>query len=318
LDLEILRNKDVLVKLLKNDNFNKPFCENYLFYAHTNLLEYFKFLAKQYQYRLGNFYCGIELENSVNKILVTEKPGGIVSIQYNLHSGNKEILLNHSNVVDFYQRLLQRSSLDIISEREGDPVSVNEWINLEGLENVLNAISQIESEIEDRRYGATGYAHGKRISAEYYKGFLVLRDATQKLLPFIYQFGTVAYELRNPNDGSSAKSVQAKVNPYAIDTDEPDVKEVITITGFDAAGEPEIRVMDDDSLYVVFNFMPPYSAGGADIDLNEFESFDKYLEKELGIDVVWEDREIFFIEKPKKDTAVKLKNILENFWENKI
>jgi hypothetical protein len=36
----------------------------------------------------------------------------------------------------------------------------------------------------------------------------------------------------------------------------------MTVTGFDSAGEPELRVGDDGTLEIVFNFMPPLN--GAD------------------------------------------------------
>lgn len=36
-----------------------------------------------------------------------------------------------------------------------------------------------------------------------------------------------------------------------------EVIRTIPLSGFDPAGEPEIRVMSDGSLLVVFNFMPP-------------------------------------------------------------
>jgi hypothetical protein len=38
-----------------------------------------------------------------------------------------------------------------------------------------------------------------------------------------------------------------------------EVVRTITLTGFEPEGEPQVRVMDDGSLLVVFNFMPPPS-----------------------------------------------------------
>ena len=45
---------------------------------------------------------------------------------------------------------------------------------------------------------------------------------------------------------------------------------VIPLTGFDLADEPEIREMGDGSLYVVFNFMPP---SWAEDDPEPFDRF---------------------------------------------
>ena len=61
--------------------------------------------------------------------------------------------------------------------------------------------------------------------------------------------------------------------------------------------------------------MPPYDeTGEEESDDPRFDIFDKVLEKILGIEVLWKDIEVFFIKKPKRDTADKLKLILEYFW----
>ena len=71
--------------------------------------------------------------------------------------------------------------------------------------------------------------------------------------------------------------------------------------------------MNDGSIEVVFNFMPPswvpedqYTA----TDLGPFRDFDKRMEKALGVQVVWDDRERFVIRRPKEDTVEKVKQFL--------
>ena len=88
----------------------------------------------------------------------------------------------------------------------------------------------------------------------------------------------------------------------------------ITVTGFDSFGEPEIRNADGGALEIMFNFMPPLN--GSD-DYNPhpvFETFEKVLQAELGVDVIRDDRELFIIPKPKPDTAARAKAFLETFW----
>jgi hypothetical protein len=95
---------------------------------------------------------------------------------------------------------------------------------------------------------------------------------------------------------------------------EPPMPEPITVTGFDSYGEPEIRNADGGALHIMFNFMPPLN--GSD-DYNPhpvFETFEKVLQAELGVDVVRDDRELFIIAKPKPDTAARAKAFLETFW----
>ena len=82
---------------------------------------------------------------------------------------------------------------------------------------------------------------------------------------------------------------------------------VIPLAGFDPEGEPEIRVMKDGSLYVVFNFMPP--SWGED-DPDQFDHFDEQLGAAIGQPVVWEDREFFRVERPAQDTVDRIRRFL--------
>lgn len=87
--------------------------------------------------------------------------------------------------------------------------------------------------------------------------------------------------------------------------DEP--VDIVSLTGFDPEGEPEIRKMADGSLYVVFNFMPP---SWAEDDPEPFDDFDKQLSKAVGLPVEWEDRESFRIDRPTKDTVERIRRFL--------
>ena len=75
-------------------------------------------------------------------------------------------------------------------------------------------------------------------------------------------------------------------------------------------GEPEIRMMADGSLYVVFNFMPP---SWAEDDPDPFDDFDKQLSKAVGLPVEWEDREFFRIEWSAEDTVERVRRFLAGY-----
>lgn len=83
-----------------------------------------------------------------------------------------------------------------------------------------------------------------------------------------------------------------------------------SVSGFDADGEPRIQVMDDGSVWIRFEFMPPSDADD-EVDLGDFEDFDKQLEKAAGAAVLWDDREVFVIAKPQPETVDRLKLFLE-------
>ena len=85
---------------------------------------------------------------------------------------------------------------------------------------------------------------------------------------------------------------------------------IIPLTGFDFDGEPEIRVMPDGSLYLVFNFMPPT---WAEDEPEPFDTFDQKLQQAIGVPVVWEDREFFLIQNPRADTVERVTTFLKTF-----
>ena len=83
--------------------------------------------------------------------------------------------------------------------------------------------------------------------------------------------------------------------------------EIITLEGFDPEGEPEIRIMENGSLELVFNFMPPT---WAEDNPAAFDDFDVQLSEALDLEVLWEDREFFWIEEPAEDTVERIRRFL--------
>ena len=79
---------------------------------------------------------------------------------------------------------------------------------------------------------------------------------------------------------------------------------MIAVSGFDPEGEPEIRVMADGGLYVVFNFMPP---SWAEDNPDPFDDFDRQLSQAIGLPVEWEDREFFRVGRPAPDTVERIR-----------
>jgi hypothetical protein len=84
----------------------------------------------------------------------------------------------------------------------------------------------------------------------------------------------------------------------------------VPVAGFDPDGEPEIRVMSDGALLIVFNFMPP---SFSERNAHAFAHFDQTLAKALGVPVEWEDRETFRIRKPEIDTIEKARAFLAGY-----
>jgi hypothetical protein len=91
-----------------------------------------------------------------------------------------------------------------------------------------------------------------------------------------------------------------------------EVQQEIKLTGFDPKGEPVIRIMADGSLLIVFNFMPPSFVPDGE-GLGPFADFDKQLERAARVPVVWDDREVFVIQQPKRDTVQRIRKFIESY-----
>jgi hypothetical protein len=94
-----------------------------------------------------------------------------------------------------------------------------------------------------------------------------------------------------------------------------DLVETIRLSGFDPAGEPEVRRFADGSLQVVFSFMPPsfVKDEGGWVDLGRYWKLDEEMARAVGVEVVWEDREYFHIEHPREDTIQRLREFLARY-----
>jgi hypothetical protein len=94
-----------------------------------------------------------------------------------------------------------------------------------------------------------------------------------------------------------------------------EIPKEIKLTGFDPEGEPLIRVMGDGGLHVVFEFMPPSYMPDEELDdeLGPFADFDKQMERAIGAPVVWDDREVFVISRPKPDTVERVRKFIQNY-----
>lgn len=98
-----------------------------------------------------------------------------------------------------------------------------------------------------------------------------------------------------------------------------DLVETIPLSGFDPAGEPEIRRFADGSLQIVFAFMPPsfVEDEGGWVDLGRYRKLDEEMARAIGTAVVWEDREYFRIERPREDTVERLREFLAGYHAEK-
>ena len=67
-------------------------------------------------------------------------------------------------------------------------------------------------------------------------------------------------------------------------------------------------------IMLIFNHMPPLDANGEQKQDDIFVNFDKVLEEALKVNVIWDDRERFYIPYPKNDTIEKINDFLNSIY----
>jgi hypothetical protein len=86
--------------------------------------------------------------------------------------------------------------------------------------------------------------------------------------------------------------------------------EIITLKGFEENNEPEIRIMSDGTIYLVFNFFPPESF---DMSMQDINSFNQELSDYLEVKVIHEDREFFYVHTPLPTSVSRIKTFIETY-----
>ncbi|MEZ6052485.1 MAG: hypothetical protein R3C02_14045 [Planctomycetaceae bacterium] len=93
----------------------------------------------------------------------------------------------------------------------------------------------------------------------------------------------------------------------------------LDVAGFDPECPPEIRHMDDGSLWLVIDPMPPSWLENEDylrqdpLSLGPCADFDQQLARAICVPVHWDDREFFLIKNPQKDTVNAITDFLYEF-----
>ena len=98
-----------------------------------------------------------------------------------------------------------------------------------------------------------------------------------------------------------------------------DVRATVALAGFEPEAEPVLREMRDGSLLLVFAFIPPRVIAGEPAKARRFslDTFGAKVGKAAGAPVVWDDKEIFVVQRPRADTAERIRKFLQGFWAAK-
>ena len=100
-------------------------------------------------------------------------------------------------------------------------------------------------------------------------------------------------------------------------TNMEDEYEEIILENFEEGDEPRIRIYKEGHLRIVFQFMPPFydRTTASQVDFSVVEDLDVELVNATGVQVIWEDREFFFIPNPDEYTIPRIKRFIANYWK---
>jgi hypothetical protein len=94
------------------------------------------------------------------------------------------------------------------------------------------------------------------------------------------------------------------------------VRATVVLGGFEPGAEPIVREMHDGSLLLIFAFIPPFASENRTRDGKQFDldNFGAELERAAEVPVVWDDKEVFVIQRPQRDTIEKLRVFVRDYW----
>jgi hypothetical protein len=97
-----------------------------------------------------------------------------------------------------------------------------------------------------------------------------------------------------------------------------DVLATISLSGFEPDAEPVLREMRNGSLLLIFAFIPPRVCEDQPNKVKRFDlnTFGAEIEKAAGVTVVWDDKEVFVIQRPRSGTVERIRCFLQSYWES--
>lgn len=137
-------------------------------------------MGKLYNHRIDSNDSFLEAINSINKIQIKATSNTELLIIYNVLDNLTEVASNREQVYDLYIQLLRRDEPQKIEQRNGSPISVQIWLEIEG-QTVTQTVYEIVERLNYDRIVHLKFDKN-RILVEYFHGILLLEDKL-KILP---------------------------------------------------------------------------------------------------------------------------------------
>lgn len=196
---------------------------------------------------------------------------------------------------------------------------VNIWLVDSCFPALMDLLS--EARLHDARAASQGI-HLRATEAHEPAVGVLIATPLAGIMAFCWYLFFLAWEKRASTAVVVNKQSVASARKYGVNvtaTDESgelddDEAEIIELSGFDPYGEPELRRMKNGELWLRFNFMPPTWVPEEERDdFGRCRQFDQKLSRAVNSPVLWDDREVFLIEKPHPDTVEQVRKFLAEF-----
>ncbi|RYJ38692.1 hypothetical protein NU08_2278 [Flavobacterium anhuiense] len=152
------------------------------------IIENLRILSENFEHKADVLSDSIIFINEINKIKIQpENKGGFV-ITYNLHFGEKRLLVPEEIVYHFCLDLFKRkeNDIEVISETR-KPINIGEWFKIEEAES-LSIITSIQKELEYNYRLKHLFLESKRFEITYFNSLLILEDKQKKYLSNVFNF----------------------------------------------------------------------------------------------------------------------------------
>ena len=152
------------------------------------IIENLKILSESYKHKFDTFSNSVLFVNEINKIRFQLENDTHFRITYNLHFGEKTLLIPKETVYHFCLELFKRQDNDAeVIFSIGKPIDIAECFHIEK-EEFLEIITAIQKELDYNYRLKHLFLESKRLKITYFKGLLILEDKQKAYFSNVFDF----------------------------------------------------------------------------------------------------------------------------------
>lgn len=137
--------------------------------------KHIKILADKFNHSIEFSSSSLIIKSNINFIELTETQKNKVNIRYNVTGGEVKLSVTEIDLIDVVFEILRREKLEPVEMKEGELMSLKNYIDEVGKHYVQEKIKKIKFSRTDGTY-KNEILNGNRMEAEVYDNLLILTD----------------------------------------------------------------------------------------------------------------------------------------------